>query len=591
MSRFEPRSLAAAVGSSLVLLLAACAPELPVGRFACSEDSDCPEGWACAANGSGERRCYPEGTDFGSLHGRGRDAGEDASTAPEEAGPPPGGESDASQQADPPAKPPAAGRGGAAAPPAAGSGEAPTAGTAGSTPQAGAPAPPVSSGDCKEEAPDPAHGVFVSPGGITSDSCGTSAEPCSTIAQGMTRAQASKRELVYLDSGTYDEPVVLRAGLHLQGGFSNTSGKWLRVCSADRAERARISSPTEVGVWAEFDGTAWLDTLTVETLAQAPLNHSMYGVFARGTRTRLQLRDVRVLAASGGDGTQGKAGSQPAPRSGFCEVADDGSAGATAGSPGGGAMPGTFNDLGYVAANGMTGGTGASGKNGVAGGSNCRACLDACNTSTCSGNVIGQSCGTAGLSGCGGIGGPGGGGGTGGGSSFAIFAWGARVEVEGGLLQPGNGGIGAAGGAPAEGGLGSAGQSGTPGESCVVCSKSIGGPIIPPPPVDTTAKANSAAASDTTDVIGRPVPIDGGIIAPVCIASKASGLGTAGGSGGVGAPGGVGGGGAGGHSYGAFAAAEGRVDLSPSTLVRIRKPGKSLGNGASGEAADLKVVH
>ncbi|HKP55402.1 MAG TPA: hypothetical protein VJV78_01705, partial [Polyangiales bacterium] len=513
--RHASRRLVAAISSGL--LLSACAPELPIGRFACHTDRDCPEGWSCAPDARGVDRCFPAGTDFDWIHGSGDSggAGELApeagpmSTDPDAATPPP---------PDKPT-PPAASRGGSSSPPpAAGSGSSPAAGSGGAPqPTAGAPSePPPTMGGCKEEAPDASKGVFVSPTGVTASDCGSAAQPCSTVKRGIERAKASNRELVYLDSGTYSEPVVLQAGLHLQGGYSRTQGDWKRLCTTNRAERARINSPTEVGLWAEYDGDSVLEALTIQTLPQAPTGHSMYGLFARGSSTRLKLREVNVLAASGGNGQKGTNASTPDPRTGTCTPTADGTNGTTVGHAGEPGAAGSFTDLGYVPGDGTPGGAGQPGKNGSGGGMFCRDCIDTCIATTCQGqNIVGQSCGIAGGSGCGGLGAAGGGEGLGGGSSIGVFVWAAQVEVEGGLLQAGDGGSGGLGGEPGQGGVGSDGGPGMNGASCTVCVKST--IIIDPPPVDTTAKdiqANKEASATDSPAVGRPVPIDGGIIVP-----------------------------------------------------------------------------
>jgi hypothetical protein len=591
--------LAAAISSGLLLpLFSACAPELPIGRFACHTDRDCPDGWSCAIDRRGEQRCYPAGTDLDAIRGQ-KDAGNDPEINPVEAGPmstdPDASNPDAS---NPPTRPPqpAAGSGGRSAPrPAAGSGGSPAAGSGGATPpRAGSPSgPPPVIGGCEEDAPDASKGVFVSAAGVTTTDCGTPAEPCATVQRGMDRAKVLGRELVYLDSGTYAEPVVLQPGLHLQGGYTRANADWKRVCETDRAERARIDSQTEVGLWAEYDGSSVLETLTIQTLPQAPAGHSMYGVFARGSSTRLRLREVRVLAANGGNGPKGTNASTPAPRTGTCSPAADGTNATTAGRAGAPGAGGSFTELGYVPGDATPGAAGMPGKNGTAGGSFCRDCIDTCNTTTCQGeNIVGQSCGVAGGSGCGGLGAAGGGQGLGGGSSMALFVWAAQVTVEGGLLQAGDGGSGGLGGQPGEGGAGSDGTPGMNGDSCTVCTKST--IIIDPPPVDTTAKELKSRGAEAVDTaaVGRPVPIDGGIIAPPlqCVNGKGYGTGTAGGRGGTGSSGGPGGSGAGGSSYGAVAAGQGRVEMASSTRVEIGKAGKSLGNGGAGEAVAMKMV-
>jgi hypothetical protein len=586
------RALAALTLAGSLFALWGCAPELPPGRFGCQLDSDCPGGWTCAENASGARRCYPEGSDWNAIHRkdgsapdpRPNDGGELIESGPSNTDATTGTVGNPPPEKKP--APPAAGSGGA---PAAGSGNSgsPAAGSGGTTSAAGAggtTTPP--NPNCVPDAPDAERGVFVAPNGSLASDCGSATDPCSTILQGMDRAEVLSRTTLYLASGTYEEPLTLRAGLTVRGGYERSGDSWMRSCDGDRATRTRIESSTEVGAWAEYTGIAEIETLTISTLAKAPMGHSTYGVFARGTDTQLTLREVEVYAASGGDGQTGNSGATPAPRTGSCSPSSDGAAGATDGLPGTGAATGMIDSSGYVPGDGLPGEPGLGGHNGTAGLSTCRACLESCDPTTCSGTAAGQSCGIPGISGCGGAPAAGGGGGGGGGSSFGIFAWGARVTVIGGVLQTGNGGRGGAGGNPGNGGAGSDGAPGTNGASCTVCVGTKG-PITPPPPSPdgTEVQANEIAAAGKIAVI----PLDGGVIVPIsCSAGKGSGVGTAGGRGGSGSRGGVGGGGAGGNSYGAWAGGQGQLEVSSSTRIQIGEAGNSQSSGAKGESVPTK---
>jgi hypothetical protein len=446
--------------------------------------------------------------------------------------------------------------------------------------------PPGNQPNCTPDEADPANGVFVSPSGSASATCGAAAEPCATLEQAMDRATAMGRSVIYLDRGTYSEALALRAGLTFRGGYARSDASWTRSCATDRASYSRIQSTTEVGVWAEYAGSAELESLTVATLATVPMGHSTYGVFARGTSTKLTLREVEVFAASGGDGQTGNSGATPAPRTGTCAPAGDGANGVGDGLPGTGAAAGTIDSSGYVPGDGAPGGPGEPGHNGTAGQSTCRVCYESCDTTTCSGTTTGQSCGVPGSAGCGGAAAEGGGGGGGGGSSFGLFAWGAQVQVIGGLLQSGNGGRGGAGGNPGNGGEGSDGSAGMNGESCTVCTKGIG-PITPPPLTpDTEVQAAEIIAGPN---VAPPIRvIDGGVISPVCVEGKGAGVGTAGGRGGKGSRGGMGGGGAGGSSYGVWAGGQAQLDVSASTRIEIGEAGRSQSTGAKGESMVTK---
>jgi hypothetical protein len=606
MSELTPKWLLAGANLRAFTALGAialwsCAPQLPVGRFRCSSDADCPEDWSCAPNENGAKRCYPEGSDLNAIRNR------DGSTS----NPPDAGDSIESGTSDldgssgtggsPVAKPkPIAGSGGASGSPAAGSGGgvsgAPAAGSGGSAGAesgiGGTTNPPTTNPDCVPDTADATHGVFVSLTGSASATCGSASDPCSTILQAMDRASELARTLIVLDSGTYPEPLTLRAGLTIRGGYARSGDTWMRNCDSNRATRSRLESSTEVGVWAEYNGMAELETLTVSTMAQAPAGHSTYGVFARGATTQLTLRDVEVHAASGGDGQTGNSGATPAPRSGTCATAGDGATGTPDGTSGTGAGAGTIDSSGYVPGDGSPGAQGQPGHNGTMLQPTCRACFEGCDTATCTGVTPtgAQSCGTPGLSGCGGAAAAGGGGGGGGGSSFGLFVWAARVTVIGGLFRTGNGGRGGVGGNPGNGGLGSDGSAGVNGPACTMCITTKGtGPIIPPPPSpdsDTEVQAAEIAAGGNAPV--RPV-LDGGIIIPIsCIAGMGSGIGPTGGRGGAGSRGGPGGGGAGGSSYGVWAGGQASMNVSPSTKIEIGEAGVSQSSGAKGESMTTK---
>src|ERR1700755_2227295 len=68
------------------IVLASCAPEIPVGRFACESDNDCPDGWTCGKNSSGSRRCYPEGSDLNAVTNPDGSVNADSGAAPDSGG-------------------------------------------------------------------------------------------------------------------------------------------------------------------------------------------------------------------------------------------------------------------------------------------------------------------------------------------------------------------------------------------------------------------------------------------------------------------------------------------------------------------------
>jgi hypothetical protein len=72
-------------------------------------------------------------------------------------------------------------------------------------------------------------GVFVatpSHGGLDSDTCGTSGDPCATISKGARRALLGGKHTVFVQAGTYAETVVMTDGVSIYGGYDTT---WQRA--------------------------------------------------------------------------------------------------------------------------------------------------------------------------------------------------------------------------------------------------------------------------------------------------------------------------------------------------------------------------
>jgi hypothetical protein len=401
---------------------------------------------------------------------------------------------------------------------------------------------------CTRELASEVSAIFVSSAaGSTAGDCGSARKPCSTIAQGLTRARSTSRGLVFVDTGTYAEPVVLVPGVTIRGGWDNVDGTWTRQCKAARSASAVIESPTNIGVLAEYDGTAGLETLTVRSKQIALAGESLYGVFARGAKTRLALNEVVLVVAKGGDGANGPAASAAPKATGTCAAAD-GAAGTPAGAVGPGGTAGRYDQTGYLRSDGQQGGAGTPGRAGaLASDPECLDCYDrcSCRQSVCTPELpAGQSCGARGASGCGGAAGVGGGGGQGGGASIALFAWQAMVSINAGRFEAGAGGNGGPGGDPGAGGEGADGQPGTIGPDCYISN---------------------------------------------CPA-RGSGTGTTGGNGGRGSSGGRGGAGAGGHSYAVVQGGGAIVSVASSTELDHGEGGKSAGNGATGQAGTVFQV-
>jgi hypothetical protein len=413
---------------------------------------------------------------------------------------------------------------------------------ASTTPDAPVDGPVVDAAACAARAVDAARGVFVAltGGSDASGDCGDQATPCRTIALGIAQAKKLLRPNVYVASGAYVESVQLIPGVTIEGGWS--AATWAPDCSADAT---RIQTPADVDATSaaraavearDLGGKAVLRSLTIlgKDAASVKPNESVYGVFATGATTQLELDDVVVRAtsaASGASGTAGTAGASPAAT---CTDGDglDGPAGDAAG-----AVAGQFTKDGYVPGDGSTGAEGTAGHAGTkapdTGMMSCTVCIMNPTCSPLSSSISRPFYGT---NGCGGGNGTGGGGGRGGGSSFGVYAWDATVSARNGLVQAGAAGNGGSG---AGGGPGVAGSAGTA----------------------NTELCGNACPSTTVPADCKPTGI-------VPTTQK-------GGDGGKGGSGGRGAGGSGGYSYAVFA-----KGAAP-TIV-----GTALDHGAAGVGAD-----
>jgi len=414
---------------------------------------------------------------------------------------------------------------------------------------------------CEAVVLDPKSAIYVASTGTDGPACGTVDAPCKTIQFGIDNARASvDKPNVYVLSGVYVEQVTLKPGVNVYGGWKLVNGAWERECAQ---LATRIVAPPGVNVTVKtvdkFNGKAKLSTLYIQSRSDAKPGESLVGLSATGADTSLSLVWVSIRVANAGNGVDGPPG-DPGAAPGVCDAGGDGASVTTPGAKGPGAAAGTFDPLAptfYVVGNGGPGGAGASGQNGVAGGAGtCAACVTCSGgTLSCTANATTQKCGESGHPGCGGAGGKGGGGGTSGGSSVALFAWDANVELTSTSLEAGDGGRGGAGGPGGKAGGTSNGTAGNgSGSTC---------------PTDCASLAG-IGCSGTNDESGSG--------------------GDAGGPGGGGAAGGPGGDGAGGDSFAYIEGGNARVALLDDTTklaLTVGAPGAvpNGGNGAPGKAA------
>ncbi len=396
------------------------------------------------------------------------------------------------------------------------------------------------------EQPNDAIGVFVAAVvGSDRPDCGTREGPCATIQTAVDRAASvTGKTVIYVAHGDYKESVSLKPGLTIDGAWEIIGQQWLRNCLSTPSDAVHVRAPDDqrAALYAEYDGTAKVRLVSLDSKATAAPGESLYGVFARGATTLLTLEQVTIHVAPGGDGADGKAGAIGDAGVGLCPPSDGGQ-GAPSTALGGGADGGRFDSNGYFpSAGGSNGGNGALGLAGAAGSTPACAGCFGCTALVC-GGASGSSCGTGGPPGCPGAGGFGGAPGNGGGSSVGVFVWDANVTLVGCTVTTGAGGAGGNGGAGGAGGVGSDGDAGAVGPACNVCSGAV------------CAQGNGPA-------------------------------GGAGGRGGTGGMGARGGGGAGGWSVGVFQGGDAGQVTATDTRVQPSAAGTSRGNGAPGQSAE-----
>jgi hypothetical protein len=408
-------------------------------------------------------------------------------------------------------------------------------------------------GDASVVDPGP---IYVSIDGQDTETCGTQGAPCRSIQKALAIASAIGKTVIRVGQGTYNEQLVLQAGFTIEGGWialkEAVGFSWYGDCRAPAVRSANVivSAPSNVDkavIAQDLDGSAVLSTCTVTTKllgstgTSGQPGQSLYGVFVAGQTTDLTLKDVIVIAGSGGNGADGTNGATSgAPGVGNCPSGTGASG--TTGDAGAPAPAASFDAGGFVPRGGGNGSTGGSGQNGVTGDpGTCEKC--------CGGGLLGctngtntPSCGETGSSGCAGGGGSGGLGGQGGGASVALFVADGHVTVQGGELRTGKGGKGGNGGLGASGGSGSTGSTGGSGPIC-------------PTSCSLVACSNEKAGK--------------------------GGDGSLGGSGGAG---GRGGGGAGGSSYSYVVLGKGSVEVADAGLVYGAAGEGGAPNGPAGSS-------
>ncbi len=415
---------------------------------------------------------------------------------------------------------------------------------------------------------DVSRAIFVSLNG-DDGAPGTRTAPKRSVQAAIGAANTSTKPHVYVAAGVYTEPVVLKNGISVYGGFSPTT--WSRIGAFTTTLRNNtVNSGRVIAVQGSaINIAATLGYLTIRALDTSTASVSTYGVHCVGC-TALTMKQLVVVGGAAGAGAMGTGGDVGLV--GFngnpgANGDNDNNAGGT-GGPGGSSNCGSTGGSGGAGGwNGATGSGGSAGIGGVsgggagAGGAGCSRCVpfSSCRSSDGVGGTAGGT-GAAGMNGGGGSGGAvslgffvtsaggvgglggngrgGGGGGGAGGQDICNNNTGTSGKGNGG----GGGGGGGCGGSPATGGDGG-------GSSFAVFLSASTGIRIE----NCDLTSSNAGAGGAGGVGGAGGSGGGG--APGGNADTGEiGVGGAGAAGGSGGRGGHGGGGAGGVSYALFKA-------------------------------------
>jgi hypothetical protein len=164
-------------------------------------------------------------------------------------------------------------------------------------------------------------GIFVAGGGADTATCGlTYSAPCRTLSYGIVRAVQASKPNVYVQSGTYNEVVVLLNGVNVYGGYDFN---WQRGAYSDPAHRVVIAGGQDNGTGGdgEYMAVRAHNLIVAPTLAdlviQAPNAQGTGGASGRDGKSsygihvntaRLNLERVQILGGNGAPGGSGPNG-------------------------------------------------------------------------------------------------------------------------------------------------------------------------------------------------------------------------------------------------------------------------------------------
>ena len=409
---------------------------------------------------------------------------------------------------------------------------------------------------------------------------GTRLLPVASVTQGLDLAEAGGVPVVLVESGTYNENVLLRDGISVIGG--NTLPGWTRSVGIRSTLSAFAAAIRQEGVSnATFTGLAFE---AADALAPGYPSLGLWLVSC----VDLRFVDCSFTAGAGAAGAIGTAGNAGTPGSSGANGsggAANGSSGGIGGTGGGGASTGGAGGTGGYLGNGSTGNSGSGGASGGGGGTYAASC---------------GGTGTNGGTGASGVNGSGGANGVGTvsnvGSVDAGF-WSA-VIANGGLPgspgQSGGGGGGGGGGynsAPlcsgdrggGGGGGGGGGSGGLPGGGGHGGGGSIAVLLVDSSPeFDADCRFESAQGGAGGDGGAGGVGGSGGPRGGGGSGGDAAGDGGFGGLGGAGGGGGGGQGGPGGPSICVYRSGASNPVLEGSPLMLVGTPGPGGAGGLRG---------
>jgi hypothetical protein len=169
---------------------------------------------------------------------------------------------------------------------------------------------------------DASKGIFVAGGGANTATCGlVYNSPCQTISYGIVRGVQESRPNVYVQSGTYNEVVVLLNGVNVWGGYDFN---WQRGPYSDAAHRVVVTGgqDTTAGGDGEYLTVRAHDLIVPVKLdnvvLQGPAASGTAGISGRDGRSSyvvhakaasgLTLSHVQIQAGNGAAGGVGTTG-------------------------------------------------------------------------------------------------------------------------------------------------------------------------------------------------------------------------------------------------------------------------------------------